>query len=82
VARNVASNPGKEKQFSAAIDSTGDLEADHLARLAFDRDLERAAANLAIGRESLVRLARVNDELKLLPTEGALDGFRDFHLPA
>jgi hypothetical protein len=42
-------------------------------------DLERAAADFAIGREPLAAAARIDYEVEALATERALDGFADFH---
>jgi hypothetical protein len=54
-------------------------EAEYFPGLAFDRDLERTAADLAVRGELLGGHARVDAKLKALAAEGALDGFGDGH---
>ena len=60
--------------------SSAHLYAQNLSRLAFRRHLERAATDLAIGRETLRRNARINHQIKSLTTKRAVNGFRNFHL--
>ena len=55
------------------------LHADNFSRFAFRRDLKWPAANFAIGRESLPGEAGVNDHLKRLAAERALDVGEFFH---
>jgi len=55
------------------------FEIQHLAQLAFHENLEWTAANFTICRESLNRDARIDDEVKSLPAEWALDRLRNFH---
>ena len=66
--------PGESDRRIASLNSTGS-EAQHLSRLAFGPDLERAAAYLAIGREVLRRNAGINCQLETLAAKGALNGF-------
>ena len=48
-------------------------QAQHFARLAFGDDFERPAADLAIRSETLRRNAGVDDQLKSLAAERALN---------
>jgi hypothetical protein len=55
------------------------LQTDNLTRFAFSLNLDGPAANFAIGREPLPGEARVNDYLKRLAAERALDIGEFFH---
>ena len=55
------------------------LQTQNFSRLALGGDFNRAAANLAIGRETLGGRAGVNHQFKALTAERTLDGRRDFH---
>ena len=57
-----------------------DVQAQHFARLAFGSDLERAAADFAVGGEPLARHAGVNAHLGGLAAERAGNGFKNFHV--
>jgi len=50
------------------------LEGKDFALLALGKDLERAAANLAIGGEPLSGNRGVEDQVEALAAPGALDG--------
>jgi hypothetical protein len=55
------------------------LQPENLARLAFGEDLERPAADFAIGRKPLRGDAGVNHQVEALAAIWALDGLADFH---
>jgi len=55
------------------------LHIQDFTRFTFGQDLEWAAADFAIGRESLAGDARVNGGFKPRATERALDGDKFFH---
>jgi hypothetical protein len=55
------------------------VQAQNFARLALRNDFARAAADLAVGRETLKTRARVNHDLEALPAVRTLDGLGDFH---
>jgi hypothetical protein len=77
--RNRRSRNDREMVQALAASIARHVQAQNLARRAFDRHLERTAAHLAVRREPLVRHARVNDEVEALAAKRALDRFRDFH---
>ena len=56
-----------------------DVEGEDFAGLALGDDLEGAAADLAVGGETLMGLGGVEDQLEALATEGAGDVRRAFH---
>ena len=56
------------------------FQTQHLARFAFNQDVERPAAHFAIGCKPLCRGAGVNDQVKALAAIRALDGFAGFHV--
>lgn len=56
-----------------------DFQAQDFARFAFGEDIEGAAADFAISGEALLGERRIHEEVEFLPTERALDWFRDFH---
>ena len=66
----------EKRYYSLAIKH---FQAYDFARLAFGNDLERTAAHFAIGRESLVGCARIEDQFKTLTAIRALNFFADFH---
>jgi hypothetical protein len=55
------------------------LQAQDFSRFAFDDNLERAAADLAIRCEALRGDAGVNGQVKGLAAEGALNGLGNLH---
>ena len=56
------------------------LYAQYLAWFALSKHFEGAATHFAIGGEPLAGDARVENEIKLLPTVRTLDGCRAFHV--
>jgi hypothetical protein len=56
------------------------LYAQHLAWFALSKHFEGAATHFAVGGEPLAGDARVQNEIKLLPTVRTLDGCRAFHV--
>jgi len=55
------------------------VQAQNFPRLALDDYLERPAADLAIGRESLRMQTGIYNDLERLPAKRTLDGLRNFH---
>jgi hypothetical protein len=55
------------------------LQAQNFTRLALRDDLEGPTADFAVGRETLISRARVNDDLERLPAKGTLHPLADFH---
>jgi hypothetical protein len=58
------------------------LHPQDLARFTFNKDLERAAADLTIRNKPLRGAARINHQLVALATIRALNGFARFHIRA
>jgi hypothetical protein len=56
------------------------IDAQDFPWLAFDPHLKRSAADFAIGDEPLRGHTRVNHQVKALPAEWTLDGFRNLHV--
>jgi hypothetical protein len=55
------------------------LQTPHLARLALDDNLERTAADFAVGREVLRGDGGVDDQVTALTAKRAHDLFGEFH---
>jgi hypothetical protein len=55
------------------------LQAENLARLALCMDFQGPATNLAVGREMLAGDASIDNDLKGLTAERALNGSGNFH---
>jgi hypothetical protein len=56
------------------------LQIQDLARLAFGRHFEGAAADLAISRKPLYCGACIDNQIKALAAIGTSDHFADFHI--
>jgi hypothetical protein len=55
------------------------IKTNNLARLAFGNHLQGVATDFAVGGEPLIGLVRIQQQLKALSAEWALDCLRNFH---